>query len=83
MNTTAARASEPAVTTKRKQKYINFTLLPSDAALLPSLSEEQRTLLQTEGRYKERALKLGLLIGTVRSRLHRARAALQRLREND
>ena len=69
-------------TVRRKAKYLNFAFLSGDSELLSSLSEEQRAVLTASGPYKERAEKLGLPIGTVRSRLHRARAALERLRSN-
>ena len=68
---------------KRKQKFVGFALQPGDDALLPSLPEAQRLLLQTDGNYKDRAERLGIPIGTVRSRLHRARTALERLREHN
>jgi DNA-directed RNA polymerase specialized sigma24 family protein len=35
-----------------------------------------------DGNYKERASRLGVAVGTVRSRLHRARAALSALRRD-
>ena len=72
--------SRPPNTVRRKAKYLNFALFSGDSELLPALSEEQRAVLTVSGPYKERAEKLGLPIGTVRSRLHRARAALKRLR---
>lgn len=81
MASSAASEFGPVTTEKRKQKFLGFAFEPGDAELLPSLPEGQRQLLQTEGQYKDRAQKLGLPIGTVRSRLHRARAALLRLRE--
>jgi hypothetical protein len=79
--TTPAAAPSEYVSTRRQQKFSDFKLQPGDSALLPSLSAEQRTVLECEGQYKDRAQQLGLPIGTVRSRLHRARAALLRLRE--
>jgi len=64
----------------REQKYLHFALLPEDEALLVELSPEQQSILRTQGSYRKRAEALGIAIGTVRSRLHRAREALSRLR---
>src|ERR1700690_4289272 len=75
--------AEPQPSPKRKQKFVDFALQPGDDALLPSLPDAQRLLLQTEGSYQDRAERLGIPIGTVRSRLHRARTALERLREHN
>ena len=66
---------------RRKQKYFRFKFLAGDDALLPKLSEEHRAALRSEGSYKDRAAALGVAIGTVRSRLHRARARLEELRQ--
>ena len=78
-NTVAIRAAGP-VQEKRKQKYLHFKPRPEDTELLACLSAKQRALLQAEGSYKERAAKFGVAVGTIRSRLHRARAALAQLR---
>ena len=67
---------------KRQQKYLNFRLLSGDEALLELLPQRQRELLLAEGSYQDIASRFGLPIGTVRSRLHRARVALERLRES-
>jgi DNA-directed RNA polymerase specialized sigma24 family protein len=67
---------------KRQQKYMNFKLRSEDKALLELLPERQRELLTAEGSYLEIASRFGLPIGTVRSRLHRARAALEKLRHD-
>jgi len=67
---------------KRQQKYMNFKLRSEDKALLEFLPERQRELLTAEGSYQEIASRFGLPIGTVRSRLHRARAALEKLRQS-
>lgn len=75
--------AEPQLNPKRKQKFVDFALQPGDDALLPSLPDAQRLLLQTDGSYQDRAERLGIPIGTVRSRLHRARTALERLREHN
>lgn len=49
--------------------------------LLSFLPESQRATLLSSGSYSERAEKLGVPIGAVRSRLHRARVALVALRQ--
>jgi DNA-directed RNA polymerase specialized sigma24 family protein len=67
---------------KRQQKYLNFKLVSGDEALLELLPQKQRELLTAEGSYQDIAARFGLPIGTVRSRLHRARVALVQLRES-
>lgn len=64
----------------RNQKYLHFKLLPGDDKLIEQLSPEQQAALRSEGSYLKRAAQLGVALGTVRSRLHRAREALSRLR---
>ena len=81
MDSADADHGKPHLEPERKQRYVGFALQPGDDRLLASLPEAQRVLLETQGRYKDRAERLGIPIGTVRSRLHRARAALERLRE--
>jgi hypothetical protein len=66
--------------TSRNQKYLHFRLLPGDEALIEQLSPGQRAILKSDGSYVKRAEDLGIAIGTVRSRLHRAREALSQLR---
>ena len=68
---------------KRVMKYYRFELRPGDAELLEQLSAEQRDALLSTGSYQERAQALNIPIGTVRSRLHRARAALEALRNGE
>jgi len=65
---------------KRQYRYLRFKLLPGDEALLPHLSEDRRALVMAEGTYGEIAERFGIPIGTVRSRLHRARALISQLR---
>lgn len=76
-DTQPSQASEKE---KRPQKYMGLAPQPGDEDLLDQLSPQHREILQAEGHYAELAEKLGVAIGTVRSRLHRARAALARLR---
>jgi DNA-directed RNA polymerase specialized sigma24 family protein len=65
---------------RRRQTFLQFKLRPSDGALLDLLPAKYRELLISDGSYKERSERLGIPIGTVRSRIHRARVALERLR---
>ena len=64
----------------RAQKYLRFKLEPRDTALLEQLSEPYRAVLLFQGSYQDCATALNIPIGTVRSRLHRARTALEALR---
>lgn len=66
---------------KRTARYSHFALTPEDQDLIAQLPAEQQAALNSEGSYATRAEQMGVAIGTVRSRLHRARAALVRLRE--
>jgi DNA-directed RNA polymerase specialized sigma24 family protein len=66
---------------KREQRFLHFKLMPDDETLLDQLTDNQRALILSEGSYKERANQFGLPVGTVRSRLHRARLALAELRQ--
>jgi DNA-directed RNA polymerase specialized sigma24 family protein len=70
-----------AKASKREQRFLHFRLAAGDEALLGDLTNDQRALILLEGSYKEKAERFGLPVGTVRSRLHRARAALAGLRE--
>lgn len=59
---------------------MNFTLQESDFSLLGKLSQAHKEILLTEGTYLEKAAALNIPIGTVRSRLSRARRNLIALR---
>jgi hypothetical protein len=72
--------SPPIRRAVRELKYRQFVLLPDDAPLIDQLPLDHQNVLRSEGTYAERAEKLGIPIGTLRSRLHRARDALLRLR---
>jgi DNA-directed RNA polymerase specialized sigma24 family protein len=67
-------------TLPREQKYLNFTVLPDDEPLIAQLPPDQQNVLRSQGTYAKRAEEFGVAIGTIRSRLHRAREALSRLR---
>ena len=67
-------------TAKRRYNYLRFQLQPGDEAFLNLLPEEQRVLLVADGRYVDKAAQFNIPVGTVRSRIHRARATIARLR---
>ena len=58
-----------------------FSIEPSDAPLIEKLVEHHRQLITHDGTYAEMAEEFKIPIGTVRSRLNRARKALIALRE--
>lgn len=63
---------------QRRQRF--FPLTEQDEPLLAQLSPRYVEILRQEGQMADIAAKLNLPIGTVKSRLHRARAALMALR---
>jgi hypothetical protein len=65
----------------RPQALGNFQLRESDECLIAQMTLEHQAILRSEGAYAATAQKLRIPLGTVRSRLHRARAALTLLRE--
>jgi hypothetical protein len=72
--------SPPDKPSLRQQKYLHFRLMPGDESLIEQLTMDQQKILKSEGSYSKRAEDLGVAVGTVRSRLHRAREALLKLR---
>jgi len=66
---------------KRPQKYTGMELQPGDEEFLDRLSPRHQEILRTKGTYHDLAAAFGVAVGTIRSRLHRARAALFALRE--
>jgi DNA-directed RNA polymerase specialized sigma24 family protein len=63
---------------QRRQRF--FPLTEQDEPLLAQLSPRYVEILRQEGQMADIAARLNLPIGTVKSRLHRARAALAALR---
>ena len=63
---------------QRRQRF--FPLTEQDESLLSQLSLRYVEILRQEGQMADIASRLNLPIGTVKSRLHRARAALMALR---
>jgi DNA-directed RNA polymerase specialized sigma24 family protein len=61
------------------QRIDDSELMLRAGDLINKLGEDWRKVLQTEGAYVERAVKLGVPVGTVKSRLNRARVKLQQL----
>lgn len=58
-----------------------FKMLPGDEARIDKLQPSFQEILRATGTYQEIATKLGVALGTVRSRLNRARAALMLVRD--
>ncbi|HZQ40508.1 MAG TPA: sigma factor-like helix-turn-helix DNA-binding protein [Rhizomicrobium sp.] len=65
----------------KSRTFFRFRLQAEDAELIRQLPPLYQAVLESEGAYGERAAALNVPIGTVRSRLHRARKALQQLRD--
>ncbi len=63
---------------QRRQRF--FPLTEQDEPLLAQLSPRYVEILRQEGQMADIATRLSLPIGTVKSRLHRARAALMTMR---
>lgn len=63
-----------------KHQFSDFSLEEADELLLDRLLPRHRAILVMPGNYRALAKALAVPIGTVKSRLHRARAALIKLR---
>ena len=57
-----------------------FRVMAEDTPLIEKLSRDHQAILKASGTYKEIATALHINVGTVRSRLNRARTALEALR---
>jgi hypothetical protein len=76
-------ATAPASARPGRQGASQFKgmyVLESDEPLLDTLEPKAQAVLRTTGSYNERAIVLNVPVGTLRSRLHRARAKLVALR---
>lgn len=71
--------SEPEVQTPRRPRA-RFHQTPENEPLLEKLVPEHRDVLAASGSYEDIAAQLSLPVGTVKSRLHRARKALEKMR---
>lgn len=60
-------------------KHVKVT--EADAAILAEMTEDYREALLMTGPYAARAKQIGVKIGTIKSRLSRAKAALVRARK--
>jgi len=65
---------------RRAQQFNGVHVLETDEALFATLWPKEQAVLRTSGSYKDRARELNVPVGTLRSRLHRARAKLVALR---
>jgi hypothetical protein len=73
---TSARPSR-----QRASQFKGMYLLETDEPFVATLWPNEQAVLRTTGSYKERARELNVPLGTLRSRLHRARAKLVALRK--
>jgi len=71
---------ETSLLSNRQRRQRFFPLTEQDEPLLAQLSPRYVEILRQEGQMADIATRLNLPIGTVKSRLHRARAALATLR---
>jgi len=77
------QASAPASVRPSRQRATQFKgmlVLETDEPHLAALEPKEQAVLRTNGSYEERARELNVPVGTLRSRLHRARAKLVALR---
>jgi Sigma-70, region 4 len=65
---------------QRASQFKGVHLLETDEPLFVTLEPKEQAVLRTSGSYEDRARELNVPVGTVRSRLHRARAKLVALR---
>lgn len=71
-----------ATNTPRRKGHVltGIGFLKSDIEFIDQMSPEHFAILTTKGSYKDKAKALNIPVGTVRSRLHRARKAVLALR---
>jgi hypothetical protein len=65
---------------QRATQFKGILVLETDEPFLAALEPNEQAVLRTNGSYEERARELNVPLGTLRSRLHRARAKLVALR---
>lgn len=65
----------------RRRLVGDIRLQESDEALLAQMTANEQAILRCGGCYGEIAERLNISLGTVKSRLHRARVALQIMRQ--
>jgi DNA-directed RNA polymerase specialized sigma24 family protein len=66
----------------QSQPLKDLPLEAGDEELMTRLTAGYQEILRAKGSYIEIASSLGIAVGTVRSRLHRARSALVKLRQS-
>ena len=67
--------------TTTRDRFHNFKIEPSDQPLLEQMTALKRDLLTSKEDYASFAARHNVPLGTVKSRIHRARAELMRLRD--
>lgn len=60
--------------------FLGFVMYPSDKGLIELMPPTYQEALRATGSYADRAAKLNMPQGTIRSRLNRARERLVKLR---
>ena len=77
-----AKASSPDVATLRRNNRRRVEYLPTetDEKLMGLMSDKHSEIIRQTGSMSEIAARLGVAVGTVKSRTHRARVELDVLR---
>jgi Sigma-70, region 4 len=76
----ATLPSSAPTSRQRAAHFKGIHLLETDDPLSATLKPNEQTVLRTAGSYEERAKELNVPVGTLKSRLHRARVKLVALR---
>ena len=76
----ASAAASARRSRQHATRFKGMLVLEIDEPLLAALEPKAQAVLRTNGSYEERARELNVPVGTLRSRLHRARAKLVALR---